>query len=81
MQFLDHGQLALLMQNAIGTPEAMAMMKQAGYNEEVMKEAIATINDMTPFSFAATYFVNHLLIGLVLSLPIAFVMKKNNIKQ
>lgn len=76
MYFLDHGQMALLMQTAVDTPETMTMMKQAGYSEELIKEAIAQFNDMTPLAFAATYFINNIIIGAVLSLPIAAVMKK-----
>lgn len=76
MAFLDNGQLSMLMQTAIGTPESMAIMKQAGYSEELIKEAIASLNEMTPLTFASTYLINNIIIGAIMSLPIAAVMKK-----
>lgn len=76
MQFLDHGNLSSLLQMAINTPDSMAMMKQAGYDEALINQAIAEINNMTPMTFAATYFVNNIIIGCILSIPIAAMMKK-----
>lgn len=76
MHFLDHGQMVQLMQSAIDAPEAMSMMRQAGYNEDMVREAVASINYMTPLTFAATYFINNVIIGTVMSVPIAGVMKK-----
>ena len=76
MQFLDHGHLSSLLQMAINTPDSMAMMKQAGYDEALINQAIAEINNMTPMTFAATYFVNNIIIGCILSIPIAAMMMK-----
>lgn len=78
MRFVDNGQIGQLLQGALDNPEAMVMMKQAGYSEGLMKEAVATFNDMTPFTFATTYFINNILIGAVLSLPIAAAMKRGD---
>ena len=78
MSLLDNGQMALLMQTAVDTPETIAMMEQVGYSEELIKQALAEINNMSPMTFAATYFINNIIIGTIASLPIAVVMKKQN---
>ena len=51
------------------------MMKQMNLDIEQMRTAFQSIGAT---QFALTYFVENLIIGILLSLPISFIMKSTN---
>ena len=74
MQFLDNGRLAGMLQTMMMQEETQALLKQTGLKSE---ELVAAFTQVSPLQFALTYFVENIIIGIVLSLPIALIMKQD----
>jgi hypothetical protein len=73
MQFVDNGRLAGMLNTMMMQDDARVILQQAGINAEEVVEAFAGIS---PLQFALTYFVENVVIGIILSFPISAVMKK-----
>lgn len=74
MQFLDNGHLAGMFHEMMQRPESSSVLEAYGMNTQDM---VSAVNDITPTQFALTYFVINTLTGIILSLFIAAVMKKD----
>ena len=64
-----------MLTSTLMTAEATGMMKQMNLDIEQMRTAFQSIGAT---QFALTYFVENLIIGILLSLPISFIMKSTN---
>ena len=75
MKYMDCGHLFKMLTSTLMTAEATGMMKQMNLDIEQMRTAFESIGAT---QFALTYFVENLIIGILLSLPISFIMKSTN---
>ena len=75
MKYMDCGHLFNMLTSTLMTAEATGMMKQMNLDIEQMRTAFQSIGAT---QFALTYFVENLIIGILLSLPISFIMKSTN---
>lgn len=73
LKFIDGGTLVNTAISLLNRPEYKQMVEQMGLNAKMAADELAAI---TPLQFAATYFVENIIIGMLLSVPIALIMKK-----
>lgn len=78
MQYLDHGRLFSMLTTTLMSADTTELMKQMNMNIDEMRTAFESI---TPLQFSITYFIENLIIGAFLSLPIAFLTKKEPSRQ
>lgn len=76
MQFLDNGHLVGMFTAIITRPEYSEAVRMYGTDA---RELIAGLEEITPTQFAFAYFVMNVFVGIVLSLIVAAVMKKDKI--
>ncbi len=75
MHFLDHGHLAQMLQTIFDTPQSHEVMKQVRMDA---KELITVFSEISPLQFAVTYFGENIMIGLMLSFPIALISRRTH---
>lgn len=76
MQFLDNGHLTAMVRDIMTRPEYTEVLKAYKLTEAELTQALDSI---TPTQFALTYFVTNTMIGVVLSLIISAIMKRDRL--
>lgn len=73
--FMDKGYLLNSLQQLMESPEASQMMAQQGMTDMV-NEAMAQLQSMRPIDISLNMLTTNILLGFVLGLPIAAVMRR-----
>lgn len=80
-QFIDNGYIAAKISEIMSDPIMKQSIKSSGM-EQAVNDAISAIYKTHPIDYALSYFTTNIIIGLILSLPIAGIIKKNiNVSQ
>lgn len=74
-QFIDHGFMLSQYAEITGTPEFKAMLSAYGMRPEDMKLAMDNLAALRPIDIALQFLSTNIILGLVVSLPIAAMMK------
>lgn len=73
MQFLDNNLFVRFWESVSAMPEMQVVMEQAGVS---MQEMTTAMQEITPLQFASTMMVETMILGVIMSLFIAVLMKK-----
>ncbi|MBO4660542.1 MAG: DUF4199 domain-containing protein [Prevotella sp.] len=73
MQYVDNGRLASLFRTLTASDETKEALRQMGMDANILTTVFEKV---TPVEFASSYLVENILIGFILSIIIAAVMKK-----
>jgi len=76
LAFLDHGYLFQTIISSMQTPEAEAVIKQYGMGDMV-SESIHEMQRLRPIDIALNMLTTNIMIGVVVGVPIAAVMKSS----
>ena len=74
MKYVDNGQLVALLTHLAESEDTKAALQQWGFDIKVLTNAFTQV---TPLEFATSYLVENILMGIILSIPIALIMKKS----
>lgn len=77
-QFIDQGYIANRVAEVMGDPQMRQVIKAYGMGQ-AMDETIQALRDTRPIDYALSYFTTNVIIGILLSLPVAGVMKKTEV--
>ncbi|MBR1401155.1 MAG: DUF4199 domain-containing protein [Prevotella sp.] len=80
-QFLDHGYLMGQYLNVASSPEFNEMMKVYGLNPGELKLAMENIASLRPIEIALQFFTTDIMMGFFISLPVAMIMTKKNVRK
>ena len=75
-QFLDQGYIASRISEVLSDPTMKQAIKASGMEQSV-NDAILAIYKTRPIDYAFSYFTTNIIIGIILSLPIAGFLKKS----
>ena len=75
-QFIDHGFLMQHYTAFMKTPEFLEAMKIYGLKQEDISIVMQNIGAMRPIDNALQYFTTYVLIGAIISVPVAFLMRR-----
>ena len=73
--FLDQGYLLHSLQQLMESPEASEMMNQQGLTDTA-NEALVQLQSMRPIDISLNMLTTNIMLGIVLGLPIAAVMRR-----
>lgn len=76
--YVDHGYLLLTISDVLSVPETAEALKQMGMTEQV-DEALQMMGTMRPIDIVLSILTNNILLGILIGLPIAALMRKNPI--
>lgn len=74
-QFIDHGLMLSQYAEITGTPEFKTMLSAYGMRPEDMKLAMDNLAALRPIDIALQFLSTNIILGLIVSLPIAAMMK------
>ncbi len=74
-QFIDHGFMLSQYTEITGTPEFKTMLSAYGMRPEDMKLAMDNLAALRPIDIALQFLSTNIILGLLISLPIAAMMK------
>ena len=74
-QFIDHGFMLSQYAEITGTPEFKTMLSAYGMRPEDMKLAMDNLAALRPIDIALQFLSTNIILGLIVSLPIAAMMK------
>lgn len=75
-QFMDHGFLSAQYEAMAVTPEFKAMLQFYGFRDDEMRMLIENLNALRPVDIALQFFTTNIILGAVISLPMAAMMKR-----
>ena len=78
--YIDQGYLMRSFTTALSTPEAKQMMEQYGLSQ-TMDESMEMMGQLRPIDYALNVLTANIMIGVVLGLPIAALMKRKEFKK
>lgn len=74
-QFIDHGFLISRYVDMTTTDEFKAMTKLYGLRSDDVKQAIDALSALRPIDIALQFFTTNIMLGVMISLPVAAIMK------
>lgn len=80
-QFLDHGFLASKYQEMISMPEFGTMLQLYGMKDSDMKLIMQNMSALRPIDNALQYLTFNIILGVVMSLPAALIMKREPLRK
>ena len=82
-QFIDGGRLMSTMRDIYSSPEITQQFKMMGAAkmQETAIQSIDTLAMLSPFELAFSMFTNNMFTALILSIPTAFIARRNKAKQ
>ncbi len=75
LQFLDNGYLMTQYMDTISRPEFSTAMQLYGIDKGDMKLAMDTLQELRPIDFALQFFTMNIILGVIISLPMASLMR------
>lgn len=73
--YIDHGYLVSKISEAIASPEGQQAIQQMGMAADV-EQGMASLAEMRPIDYALNILSVNIIVGLLLSIPIAFIMAR-----
>ena len=78
-QFIDGGDFINMQLNALNDPQAKQMMQSVyGLTPQDIEFAIQNLRALTPIRMALQFFTTNVLMGIIVSVPIALIMQRKN---
>ncbi|MCR4604332.1 MAG: DUF4199 domain-containing protein [Prevotella sp.] len=78
--WMDNGYFAETMMQMFSDPASMAAIKQMGMTD-TLNEAMAEFNAMRPIDMVLNILTSNMLIGCIIGLPIAAIVKRDRLQQ
>ena len=78
--YMDHGYLLAKFTSALSAPENQQMIQQYGM-QEAIDESMKMMAEMRPIDYALNVLTLNILLGIVLGLPIAALMKREKVNN
>ena len=78
--YIDQGYLLQSFATALSTPEAKQMMEQYGISQ-AMDESMEMMGELRPIDYALNVLTANIMVGVVLGLPIAALMRRSVVKK
>ncbi len=75
-EFLDNGHLVNTIAATLSSPEAGPLLKAYGLDMKQVDMALAELREISPIFFAVNVLTTNIMIGAVLSIPAAAILKK-----
>ncbi len=76
-QFIDQGYLIGQYTETMSTPEFGSLLKLYGISKSDVDAALETMSSLRPIDIALQFFTTNIIIGLIVSLPVAAMFKSN----
>jgi len=80
-QFLDHGFMLSKYTEVMSAPEFKAMLQLYGIADTEMKMLIDNLNALRPIDIALQFLTTNIILGIMISLPMAFMMMRRPRKK
>lgn len=80
-QFIDNGYIVSVYSEMTGTPEFKALMSAYGVSHDEINTAIDGLSNLRPIDLAFQFFTTNIVIGTIISFPIALTTRKRRQKQ
>ncbi len=77
LQFMDHGYLISQYTQIMSNPDFISMLNLYGMTQDNVKLAMDTLANLRPIDFSLQFFTMNIILGIIVSLPIAFMIKQN----
>lgn len=76
LAFMDHGYLLMSLKRMLDSPEGKLMVEQYGMAES-LEQSLSNLEQLRPIDFALNMLTMNISAGIILGLPIAAILKKN----
>ena len=78
LTFMDQGYLMNNLHQAMTAPETAEALKQMGLSEQI-EQSLSMMSEMRPIDLALNMLTTTIMIGIVIGIPIAAILKKKKI--
>lgn len=75
-QFMDQGYFVTMFSSLTNTAEFKALLSANGISAKDLQTALHSLYDLRPIDFAFQFFTSNIIIGTIVSLPIAILTRK-----